>query len=54
MIIPNPNLLSSSKTGVNLGIRSWKSTRLIELSARKLLVESISQRSEEMRLYNLV
>jgi hypothetical protein len=49
-----PDLLSSSKTGVNSGIRNWKSTFLIELDVRKPLVESISQRSEELRLYNLV
>jgi hypothetical protein len=46
--------LSSSKTGVNPGIRSWKSTHLNELNVRKPLVVSISQRSEELRLYNLV
>jgi hypothetical protein len=54
MTIRNPDLLSSSGTGVNPGIRSWKSTCLIELDVRKPLVVSISQKSEELRLYNLV
>jgi hypothetical protein len=46
--------LFSSETGVNPIIRSWKSTHLNELDARKPLVVSISQKSEELRLYNLV
>ncbi len=52
--ISNPDSPSSSETGVNPGIMSWKSTCLIELDVRKPLVVSMSQRSEEMRLYNLV
>ncbi len=48
------DLLSSSETWVNLGIRSWKSTYLNELDAKKPLVVYISQRSEEQRLHNLV
>jgi hypothetical protein len=43
------DLLSSSGTGVNAGIRSWKSTYLIELDVRMPLVESILQRIEELR-----
>jgi hypothetical protein len=39
---------------VNLGIKAEKSTYLIELDVRKPLVVSVSQRSEELRLYNLV
>ncbi len=35
-------------------IRSLKSTYLIELDVRKPLVVFVSQRSEELRLYNLV
>jgi hypothetical protein len=31
-----------------------KSTRLKELGVRKPLVESISQRSEELRIYNVI
>jgi hypothetical protein len=54
MTISNPNLLSSSGAGVNSGIRSWKSTYQNELNVRKPLVVSISQSSEELRLYNLV
>ncbi len=46
--------LSSSETGVTSGIRSLKSTYVIELDVRKPLVVSISQISEELRLYNLV
>ncbi len=52
MTISNPDSLSSSETGVNSGIRSSKSTYLNELDVRKPLVESISQRSEELRLNN--
>jgi hypothetical protein len=48
--ISNPHLLPSGEPGVNLGIRSWKSTRLIELDVRKPLVISISERSEELTL----
>jgi hypothetical protein len=52
--ISNPDSLSSSKTRINSEIRSWKSAYLNELDVRKPLVVSISQRSEELRLYNLV
>jgi hypothetical protein len=52
--ISNLGLLSSSETVVNLGIKSWKSSYLIELDVRKPLVVSISQTSEELRLYNPV
>jgi hypothetical protein len=55
LTISNPDSLSSSETGVNPGIRSYeKSTYLNELDVRKQLVVSISQRREELRLYNLV
>jgi hypothetical protein len=40
--------------GSILEIEAKKSTYLNELDFRKPLVESISQRSEELRLYNLV
>jgi hypothetical protein len=52
--IPNPDLFSSSETEVNRGIRRRKSTHLDELDFRKPLVVSISQRSEELRPYNLL
>ncbi len=52
--ISNLDLFSSSETGVNPAIRSWKITFLIEHDVRKPLLVSISQRSEELRLYNLV
>jgi hypothetical protein len=65
--ISNPGSLSSSDTGIDRGIKSWKSTSLNELDFRKPLVEpsiytivslwlvvSIAQRSEELRLYKLV
>ncbi len=54
LTISNPDLLSSIETGVNPGIRSWKSTYLNEIDVRKPLVVSISQKSEELRLYCLV
>jgi hypothetical protein len=47
----NPYSLSRSQTGVNPGIRSWRNNYLIELDVWKPLVVSISQRSEELRLY---
>jgi hypothetical protein len=50
----NPDLLSNRETGVNPEIRTEKSTDLNELDVRKLLMISISQRSEELRLHNLV
>jgi hypothetical protein len=40
--------------GVNSGIRKQKSTYLNELDVRKPLMVSMSQRSEELKLYNLV
>jgi hypothetical protein len=49
-----PQFASSSKTGVNPGIRGRKNTYLIEPDVRKPLVESISHRSEELRLNSLV
>jgi hypothetical protein len=49
--ISKPNSLSSIETGVNPEITS---THLNELHVRKPLVVSISQRSEELRLDNLV
>jgi hypothetical protein len=49
--ISSPDWLSNSETGVNPGRRS---TNLNELDVRKPLVVSLSQRSEELRLYNLV
>ncbi len=52
--ISNLDLRSSSETWVNPGKRSEKSTHLNELVLRKPLVVSISQRSEELRLYNQV
>jgi hypothetical protein len=48
--LQTPDLLSSSKTLANPEMRRWKSTYLIELNARKPLVVSILQRSEELRL----
>ncbi len=50
--ISNPDLLSSREAGVNPGLSSWK-TYLIELDVGKPLMVSMSQRSEELRLYNL-
>ncbi len=52
--VSNHDALSSSEAGVNPRIRSWKCTCLIELDVRNPLVVSISQRSEELRPYNLV
>jgi hypothetical protein len=52
--ISNHETLSSSETGVHPGIRTWKSTYLIELDVSKPLVVSISQRSKKLKLYNLV
>jgi hypothetical protein len=42
------------KQGFNPGIRSWKSTCLIEPDVRELLVLSILQKSEELSLYNVI
>jgi hypothetical protein len=52
--IANPNSLFSCETGINPGIRSWKSTHLNELNVRKPSTGFISQKSEELRLNNLV
>jgi hypothetical protein len=49
--ISSTDLLLNSETRVDPGI---KSTYLIELDVRKPLVESISQKSGELRLYNPV
>jgi hypothetical protein len=49
--ISNPDSISSSETGDKEAV---KNTYLIELDVRKPLVASISHRSEELRLYNLV
>jgi hypothetical protein len=54
MTIWNPDLLSSSATMVEHGMRSEISTFLNELDVGKPLVESISQKCEELRLYNPV
>jgi hypothetical protein len=51
---PNPALLSSSETQVNLGIRSQKSAYLNQLNVSKPLVVSISQKREDPRLYIMV
>jgi hypothetical protein len=53
MTISNPDLLSISET-VYPGIRSRKSTYLIEVDVRMPLVVSTSRRIEELRLHNLV
>jgi hypothetical protein len=52
----NPDALSSSETGVNPGIKGLKekNTHPYKLDVRKPLVVPISQRIEELRLYNLV
>jgi hypothetical protein len=42
------------KQGLTLEFEAEKSTCLNELDGRKPLVESIQQRSEEQRLYNVV
>jgi hypothetical protein len=42
------------KQGLILGHEAEESTNLNELDVRKPLVVSISQKSEELRLYNLV
>jgi hypothetical protein len=53
--ISNPELLSSSKTGVTPGKINSKNTFLIERDARSpFFAASISRRSGELRLYNLV
>jgi hypothetical protein len=52
--VSSPDSLFSCEAGANPGIRRWKSTYLNELDVRKPLVVSVSERSEELRLYNLV
>jgi hypothetical protein len=52
--ISNPNSFSSSETRTNSRKRSCKSTYLNELNARKPIMVSISQISEEEGLYSLV
>jgi hypothetical protein len=45
---------SAVKQGLILEKETEKSTHLIELDARKLLVVSMSQRNQNLRLYDLV
>jgi hypothetical protein len=53
--ILNPDSLSSNETSINPGIRSWKKiTHLNKLDVWNPLVVPISQRSQELRLCNLV
>jgi hypothetical protein len=52
--ISTPSLLFNRETGVKHDLNNWKSTYLNELNVRKPLEVSISQRSEEMRLNNVV
>lgn len=56
MTILNPDLLSGSEAGIY--ILEWaaekKNTRLNGLVARKPFVKSSTQKSEELRRYNLV
>jgi hypothetical protein len=54
MTFSNSDLLSSSVTGVNRGKITESRTYLNEVNFKKQLVISISQRSEELRPYNLV
>jgi electron transfer flavoprotein alpha/beta subunit len=49
-----PIRFQTVKQGLILEQEAEKSTYLNELDAREPLVVSISQRSEELRLYNLV
>jgi hypothetical protein len=42
------------KQGLNLEREAEKCTYLIELDVRKPLMVSISQKSEELRVYNVV
>jgi hypothetical protein len=51
--ISNPGSVSSSKAEVYFEIRGWKCTYLNELNVNKPLVVSVTQRTEELRLYNL-
>jgi hypothetical protein len=52
--IPNPDSLSSIETGDTWNKKLKYITYLIDLDVRKPLLVYISQRSEELRLYNLV
>jgi hypothetical protein len=52
--ISNPDSLSSSETGFNPGRRREKNVYLNGLDSRKPLVAYISQRSAQLRFYNLV
>ncbi len=54
MTSTNPDSDSSSESWVDSGLRSWKGAYLIALDVRKTLIVPVSQRSEELRLYNLV
>jgi hypothetical protein len=47
-------MISSLKHGLILEQEVEKSTDLNEFNVIKLLMESTSQRSEELRLYNLI
>jgi hypothetical protein len=51
--IPNPDLLSSSETEINLGKEAEKNVYLDELDVRKPLMICISKRSAELKLYNM-
>ncbi len=50
--ISNPDSLCRCEAEVDPGVRSWKRTYLTELDVRRSLVTSISQSTEELRLYN--
>jgi hypothetical protein len=50
----NPDSVSGRETELESDIRSCKNTELNELDVREPSVVSISQGSEELRLYNLI
>ncbi len=52
--ILNPDLLFSSETGVDPVLRVWESIHDNQRDVREPLAVSISQRSQDLRLYNLV
>jgi hypothetical protein len=52
--ISNSSSLSSSVTGVNPGTTSREDHLSDKLDVRKPLMVAISQRSEELKLYNLL
>jgi hypothetical protein len=52
--ISNPDLLSSSTPGLLLEYEAENNAHQIKLEVRKPLVVSISQKREELRLYNIV